>query len=116
MVNSKRSELGIHNSREEDVQVTVTSVEKHNIEFIPLERKVREHLIVGVDPGTTIGIAMLNLDGELVGLISSRMMSIPDIVSTSGRRASRSRRHRRCAAARNRGEDQAVVQGDAVRP
>jgi len=80
IVNRKRSELGIHNSREEDVQVTVTSVEKDTIEFIPLERKTREHLIVGIDPGTTIGVAILNLNGELKGLISSRVMSIPDIV------------------------------------
>ena len=81
VVNSKRSDLGIHNSREEDVQVSVTSVEKNKIEFIPLERKSREHIIVGVDPGTTIGVAVLNLDGELKGLVSSRMMSVPDIVS-----------------------------------
>ena len=81
VVNSKRSDLGIHNSREEDVQVSVTSVEKDKIEFIPLERKNREHIIVGVDPGTTIGVAVLNLDGELKGLVSSRMMSVPDIVS-----------------------------------
>ncbi|CAJ36549.1 DUF460 domain-containing protein [Methanocella arvoryzae] len=82
VVNKKRSELGalIHNSREEDVQVTVTSVEKDTIEFIPLEKKVREHLIVGVDPGTTIGVAVLNLQGELKGLISSRVMSIPDVI------------------------------------
>ncbi|HUL61928.1 MAG TPA: DUF460 domain-containing protein [Methanocella sp.] len=80
VVNRRRSELGIHNSREEDVQVAVTSVEKQKIEFIPLERKGREHIIVGVDPGTTIGIAALNLDGELVGLVSSRVMSVPDIV------------------------------------
>jgi predicted RNase H-like nuclease (RuvC/YqgF family) len=80
VVNRKRSELGIHNSREEDVQVAVTSVEKDKIEFIPLERKGRERIIVGVDPGTTIAVAALNLDGELVGLISSRVMSVPDIV------------------------------------
>jgi predicted RNase H-like nuclease (RuvC/YqgF family) len=79
VVNSKRSELGIHNSREEDVQVSVTSVEKDKIEFIPLDRR-REHIIVGVDPGTTIAVAVLNLDGELKGLISSRVMSVPDIV------------------------------------
>jgi predicted RNase H-like nuclease (RuvC/YqgF family) len=81
VVNSRRSDLGIHNSREEDVQVSVTSVEKDKIEFIPLEKKSREHIIVGVDPGTTIGVAVLNLDGELKGLISSRVMAVPDIVS-----------------------------------
>ncbi|HMK47187.1 MAG TPA: DUF460 domain-containing protein [Methanocella sp.] len=80
VVNKKRSELGVHNSREEDVQVSVTSVEKDIIEFIPLIKKSREHLIVGVDPGTTIGVAILNLDGELKGLVSSRVMSIPDVV------------------------------------
>ena len=80
VVNRKRSELGIHNSREEDVQVSVTSVERDKIEFIPLERKGRERIIVGVDPGTTIAVAALNLDGELVGLISSRVMSVSDAV------------------------------------
>ncbi|OPY29302.1 MAG: hypothetical protein A4E28_00985 [Methanocella sp. PtaU1.Bin125] len=81
VVNRRRAEIGIHNSREEDVQVSVTSVEKDKIEFIPLEKKNREHIIVGVDPGTTIGVAVLNLDGELKGLVSSRVMSVPDIVS-----------------------------------
>lgn len=79
VVNSRRSELGIHSSREEDVQVAVTSVEKDKIEYIPLDRR-REHIIVGVDPGTTIAVAVLNLDGELKGLISSRVMSVPDVV------------------------------------
>lgn len=80
VVNRKRSELGVHSSREEDVQVSVTSVEKDTIEYVPLAKKSREHIIVGVDPGTTIGVAVLNLNGELMGLISSRMMSVPDIV------------------------------------
>ncbi len=59
----------------------MTSVEKNKIEFIPLERKSREHIIVGVDPGTTIGVAVLNLDGELKGLVSSRVMAVPEIVN-----------------------------------
>ena len=80
VVNSRRADLGLHSSREEDVQVTVTSVEKDKIEYVPLERKGREHLIVGVDPGTTIAVAALNLDGELKGLMSSRVMSVPDVV------------------------------------
>lgn len=80
IVNSKRSDLGIHNSREEDVQVTVTSVEKDTIEFIPLERKPRDRIIVGIDPGTTTAVSILDLNGKLIGVISSRGMSIPDII------------------------------------
>jgi len=88
VVNSRRSELGIHNSREEDVQVTVTSVEKDTIEFIPLEKRKRGYIIVGVDPGTTTAVAILDLNGKLVEVSSSRVSSIPEIIehiSGSGR-------------------------------
>lgn len=80
IVNSKRSDIAIHNSREEDVQVTVTSVEKDTIEFIPLQKNRREPIIVGIDPGTTVAVAILDLRGNLVSVLSSRVMSIPDIV------------------------------------
>ena len=80
VVNAKRSEVGIHNSREEDVQVTVTSVEKDTIEYIPLLKRSRDYIIVGVDPGTTIGLAVLDLDGKLLSVRSSRVSSIPDII------------------------------------
>ena len=80
VVNAKRSDVGIHNSREEDVQVTVTSVEKDTIEYIPLLKRSRDYIIVGVDPGTTIGLAVLDLDGKLLSVHSSRVSSIPDII------------------------------------
>ncbi len=80
IVNARRSELGIHSSREEDVQVTVTSVEKEAIEFIPLEKKKRDYIIVGVDPGTTTAVAILDLNGKLVEVSSSRVSSVPDII------------------------------------
>jgi len=80
VVNARRSDLGIHNSREEDVQVTVTSVEKEAIEFIPLERRKRDYIIVGVDPGTTTAVAILDLSGRLIEVSSSRVSSIPEII------------------------------------
>ena len=80
-VNARRPELGIRNSREEDVQVTVTSVEKDTIEFIPLlEKRKRDYIIVGVDPGTTTAVAILDLNGKLVEASSSRVSSIPEII------------------------------------
>lgn len=80
VVNEKKSAVGIRNSREEDVQVTVKSVEKDAIEFIPLEKKRRDYIIVGIDPGTTVAIAVLGLDGRLIDVVSSRVMSIPDLI------------------------------------
>jgi predicted RNase H-like nuclease (RuvC/YqgF family) len=80
VVSAKRSEVGVRNSREEDVQVNVTSVEKDTIEYIPLLKRSRDYIIVGVDPGTTVGLAVLDLDGKPVSVRSSRVSSIPEII------------------------------------
>lgn len=79
-VNKPRQEIGVHNSREEDVQVTVTSMEKDAIEYIPLERKRREYIIVGIDPGTTTAVSILSLSGKLLGVLSSRVASPSDVI------------------------------------
>lgn len=39
------------------------------------------HLIVGVDPGTTTGIAVLNLEGKLVDILSSKDFGMDKIIS-----------------------------------
>jgi predicted RNase H-like nuclease (RuvC/YqgF family) len=39
------------------------------------------HLIVGVDPGTTTGIAALNFRGDLVDLFSSKDLGIPGVIA-----------------------------------
>lgn len=38
------------------------------------------HLIVGIDPGTTAGIAILNFNGDLVDLSSSKNMGIDEVI------------------------------------
>ena len=38
------------------------------------------YLIVGIDPGTTVGIAALDLNGELITVHSSRQMGIGDVI------------------------------------
>ncbi|WGI16888.1 DUF460 domain-containing protein [Methanonatronarchaeum sp. AMET-Sl] len=40
----------------------------------------RKYLFVGVDPGTTTGIGVLDLDGELVEVCSARDLSFNDVV------------------------------------
>jgi predicted RNase H-like nuclease (RuvC/YqgF family) len=40
----------------------------------------KKHLIVGVDPGTTTGIAILDLEGNLLRIHSSRTMSLKDLI------------------------------------
>jgi predicted RNase H-like nuclease (RuvC/YqgF family) len=38
------------------------------------------NLIVGIDPGTTTGIAILDLKGELISLTSSRKYSVANVI------------------------------------
>lgn len=80
VVSARRADLGVHSSREGDVQVAVTSVEKEAVEFLPLERRRRGYIIVGVDPGTTTAVAAIDLEGRLVDVRSSRVSSVSGII------------------------------------
>jgi len=61
-----------------EVTVCIEAVEKNNPTFVPLYSApsgytaAERGLIVGIDPGTTTGLAALTLDGELVLLSSNR--------------------------------------------
>lgn len=61
-----------------DVQVKVSGRRLDRIRFRPLHGRPR-YLIVGIDPGTTIGIAAVDLDGNLAHLASSRQMTMADV-------------------------------------
>lgn len=89
-----RGEFRIYASREElaglikpmhggDVEVRIEPVERKNLEFVPLrgERAIveRKNVIVGLDPGITVGIGVVDLDGNVVAVYSERNMAISDI-------------------------------------
>ncbi|MBN2517996.1 MAG: DUF460 domain-containing protein [Candidatus Altiarchaeota archaeon] len=38
-------------------------------------------VIVGIDPGTTVGLAILDIDGRVLGIISSRNLSIDEVIT-----------------------------------
>ncbi|MDK2891411.1 MAG: uncharacterized protein PWR21_2043 [Methanoculleus sp.] len=78
-VRAPRERVPVHSSRGADVQVRVTGRQLDRIRFEPLSSRPR-YLIVGLDPGTTTGIAAVDLDGNLVLLTSSRQMTMSDIV------------------------------------
>ncbi|MFX0090164.1 MAG: DUF460 domain-containing protein [Candidatus Hodarchaeota archaeon] len=70
-------------------QIQVMKIRKNQIEFIPLKsqdtrqltptKRVR-NLIVGIDPGTTTGIAILDLNGRILTTTSRREFSTPAIL------------------------------------
>jgi predicted RNase H-like nuclease (RuvC/YqgF family) len=65
--------------RGSDVQVRIAGRKLDRIRFKPLRGRP-PYLIVGIDPGTTIGIAAVDLEGNLVHLISSRQMTMSDVI------------------------------------
>lgn len=79
-VNAKRSEVPISNSRGSDVQVSVTQPRLERIRFIPQISKPG-YLIAGIDPGTTMALALLSLDGDLIHLSSSRVTSVAEAIA-----------------------------------
>lgn len=86
IVDAAKTSLGISSEKHSDVQVTVNEIERDALKFIPLKK--REYTIVGIDPGTTTGLAILSLEGELLLLHSSRTITpseIVELISEQGR-------------------------------
>jgi predicted RNase H-like nuclease (RuvC/YqgF family) len=81
-VHARREDIPIYPSVSADTQVTVKSVEREKIKYIPLKKTKRKFTIVGIDPGTTVGIAILSLEGDLLFSKSFRGMSHDDVVKT----------------------------------
>jgi predicted RNase H-like nuclease (RuvC/YqgF family) len=62
-----------------DAQVKVQGIERPQLQFKPLSHR-RGYIIVGLDPGTTTGIATLTLGGNLIDVISGREMSSSGVI------------------------------------
>jgi len=78
-VAAPRDLVPIRPFRGADVQVRVAGRQLDRLRYEPRSGR-RRYLIVGLDPGTTTGIAAVDLDGNLVHLTSSRQMTMSDII------------------------------------
>jgi predicted RNase H-like nuclease (RuvC/YqgF family) len=79
VVEASREKVRINPGYYTDAQLLVQSMERPELQYKPLSEG-RGYIIVGLDPGTTTGIAALNLSGELVDLTSSRGLSSSDVI------------------------------------
>ncbi|WP_258083441.1 DUF460 domain-containing protein [Thermococcus thermotolerans] len=84
-VYASREELAglIKPTRGGDVEVRIQPVERAELGFAPLkgEEAIRERrsIIVGIDPGITVGIAAIDLNGRIVALHSERNMPVGEV-------------------------------------
>ncbi|MDO5844466.1 MAG: DUF460 domain-containing protein [Methanocorpusculum sp.] len=77
---AERADVPVSSMKSGDVSVKVEGRRKDKIEFVPLSKRP-SYIIVGIDPGTTVGLAALDLDGNLVYLSSVRALASGDIIS-----------------------------------
>jgi hypothetical protein len=79
VVDASRDKVHINPGYYSDAQIKVQGIERPKLQFKPLAQR-RSYIIVGLDPGTTTGIAALSLQGALIDMISSRAMSSSDVI------------------------------------
>jgi predicted RNase H-like nuclease (RuvC/YqgF family) len=79
VVEAPREMVRINPGYYTDAQLLVQSMERPELQYKPLAQG-RGYIIVGLDPGTTTGIAALNLSGELVDLTSTRGLSSSEVI------------------------------------
>lgn len=79
VIDAPREKVHVNPGYYSDAQLKVEGIERPQLQFKPLAQR-RGYIIVGLDPGTTTGIAALNLQGDLVDVISSRAMSSSDVI------------------------------------
>jgi len=64
-------DIPVSTGRSGDVRVEMSRERRDGIEFEPLAKR-RDHVLVGVDPGTTTAVALVGLDGQVLDVYSSR--------------------------------------------
>jgi predicted RNase H-like nuclease (RuvC/YqgF family) len=70
-VEAKPSEIPVSARRSGDVRVEIERQRRDGIEYRPLVQR-RDHVVVGIDPGTTTAVALLDLDGAVLDVWSTR--------------------------------------------
>ncbi|WP_049924377.1 DUF460 domain-containing protein [Halopiger djelfimassiliensis] len=70
-VEARPGDIPVSRSRSGDVRVEIDRKRRDGIEFRPLAKR-RDHVVVGIDPGTTTAVAIVGLEGEVLDVWSSR--------------------------------------------
>ena len=78
-VSARPQDIPVSRSRNGDTRVEIDRERRDGIEFEPLAKR-RDPVIVGVDPGTTTAVAVLDLDGTVLDVLSTRTADNADIV------------------------------------
>jgi predicted RNase H-like nuclease (RuvC/YqgF family) len=70
-VEARPQDIPVSEHRSGDTRIEIERERRDGIEFRPLAKR-RDHVLVGVDPGTTTAVAVVGLDGEVLDVYSTR--------------------------------------------
>jgi predicted RNase H-like nuclease (RuvC/YqgF family) len=71
--------LPVSRERAGDTRIEIERERRDGIEFEPLVKR-RDHVIVGIDPGTTTAAAVVSLDGDVLDVHSTRTAGTAEVI------------------------------------
>jgi predicted RNase H-like nuclease (RuvC/YqgF family) len=78
-VEGRPADIPVSARRSGDIRIEIEREKRDGIEFHPLAKR-RDHVIVGIDPGTTTAVALLDLDGKLLDVLSTRTADTAEVI------------------------------------
>jgi hypothetical protein len=78
-VEARPTDIPVSSRRSGDTRIEIERVRRDGIEFEPLVKR-RDHVIVGIDPGTTTAAAVVGLDGSVHDVHSTRTADTAGVI------------------------------------
>ena len=78
-VDARPEDIPVSTERSGDVRIEIERVRRDGVEFRPLAKR-RDHVIVGIDPGTTTAAAVVGLDGDVLDVVSTRTADTAELI------------------------------------
>ncbi|WP_336001559.1 DUF460 domain-containing protein [Halorientalis halophila] len=78
-VEGRPTDVPVSAHRSGDVRVEIERERRDGIEFRPLAKR-RDHVIVGIDPGTTTAAAVVDVHGKVLDVFSTRTADTADVI------------------------------------
>ncbi|WP_144904790.1 DUF460 domain-containing protein [Halobellus captivus] len=78
-VQAPPTDIPVSEGRSGDTRIEIERERYDGIEFEPLVKR-RDHVVVGIDPGTTTAAAVVGLDGRVLDVYSTRTADTADVI------------------------------------
>jgi predicted RNase H-like nuclease (RuvC/YqgF family) len=78
-IEGRPEDIPVSTERSGDVRIEIERQQRDGIEFEPLAKR-RDHVIVGIDPGTTTAVAIVGVEGTVFDVVSTRTADTAEVI------------------------------------